>query len=105
VDLKFLWNSQPAGNAASSDTARMVSTTPMPTISRLDEVQPVGMDLAESVTMPDHRFAVPMVVRVVVIMVVTVILRAGIGPTAAVARLAGFAHGECHKISLRPQHP
>ena len=26
-------------------------------------------------------------------------------PTGAIARLAGFAHGERHKIALRPQHP
>ena len=65
------------------------------------------MDFAESVAVPDHRLAVPMTMamRVVVSMVVTVIPRVSIRPTGAIARLTGFAHGERHKIALRPQHP
>ena len=43
-----------------------------------------------------------MAMRVVVIVVVTVILRVGIGPVGAIA---GLAHGDRHKITLRPQHP
>ncbi len=43
-----------------------------------------------------------MAMRVVVSLVVTVIPRVGIRPAGAIARLAGFAHGERHKIALRP---
>ncbi|WFU45935.1 hypothetical protein QA640_44910 (plasmid) [Bradyrhizobium sp. CB82] len=65
------------------------------------DVQSMGVDLAESVAMPDHRLAVLMAAQMVVRMVVIVIPRAA----SAIARLAGFAHGERHKIALRPQHP
>jgi hypothetical protein len=41
-----------------------------------------------------------MAMRMVVI--VTVIVRVGIGPVAAIA---GLAHGDRQKITLRPQHP
>ena len=75
------------------------------------DVQPVSMDFAESVAVPDHRLAVPMIMsmamRVIVgSMVVTMLPRVSIRrPTCSVARLAGFAHSERHKIALRPQHP
>ena len=62
----------------------------------------MGVDLTKSVAVPDHGLAVPMAMRVVVIVVVTVILRVGIGPVGAIA---GLAHGDRHKITLRPQHP
>jgi len=66
------------------------------------------MDLAESVTVPDRRLVGPMAMRVVVLvlvimlMIMHVIVRVGICPAVAIA---GFAHGERNKITLRPQHP
>ena len=65
------------------------------------------MDLAKSMAVVDHRLVVPMPMRVVVsvVVTVTVIPRVGIRPANAVARLAGFAHGERGKIALHPQHP
>lgn len=48
-----------------------------------------------------------MAMGAVVIMVVVagVNVRVGIRPTGAIAGFAGFAHGERHKVTLRPQHP
>ena len=58
------------------------------------------MDFAETVAVPDHRLvaaaaiSMPMAMRVVVVsMVVTVIAR---------MTVTRFAHGERHKIALRP---
>jgi hypothetical protein len=42
------------------------------------------------------------VVLVIVIVLMYVIVRVGICPAGAIA---GFAHGERNKITLRPQHP